>query len=160
MADRKNNISPSPEQAVASVGHVSCVLRDMTKRKCELQSLVTVLPPCKKPLPSKRCTPDVVQIFPVRKRKLEPESAPPEEECERVLPPFPATTSSPPPCKKMRGAENSHSQELQYKCQNDEAFPEYNSFQYWRTPLPDIDFSELSDTLCGAATSEIQEMDS
>ncbi|XP_040212144.1 uncharacterized protein C9orf40 homolog [Rana temporaria] len=128
----------------------------MTKRKCELQSLVTVLPPCKKQLSSRRCTPDVLQVFPVRKRKLEPESGPPVEGCERVLPPCPP--SSPPPCKKLREAENMHSQEPLYKCQNDEAFPEYNSFRYWRSPLPDIDFSELSER-CGAATSDTQEMD-
>ncbi|XP_077331052.1 uncharacterized protein C9orf40 homolog [Lithobates pipiens] len=128
----------------------------MTKRKCELQSLVSVLPPCKKPLSSRRCTPDVFHVFPVRKRKLEPESGPPLEECEKVLPPCPP--SSPPACKKLRGAESPPRKE-HYKCQNDEAFPEYNSFQYWRTPLPDIDFSEIPDECCGAATSDTQEMD-
>ncbi|KAM5194382.1 uncharacterized protein C9orf40 homolog [Mantella aurantiaca] len=135
---------------------------DMTKRKCELQSLVTVLPPCKKPLCSQRCSTDT----PGRKRKLAPESGPsveditPSPECERVLPSSPAHASPSPPCKKLRATECPQTPLPQYKCQKDEAFQEYNSFQYWRNPLPDIDFSELSDELCGVATSDIQEMDS
>nr|DBA28049.1 TPA: hypothetical protein GDO54_008463 [Pyxicephalus adspersus] len=129
------------------------------KRKCEAQPIVTVLPPSKRTLYSKRCNPDIVQVTLVRKRKMEPEKGPPvqviartSESCEKVLTAFPAATSSPPPCKKLRAEESPEWQHSQYKCQKDEAFPEYNSFQYWKTPLPDIDFSELSGKLCGVST--------
>lgn len=50
--------------------------------------------------------------------------------------------------------------------QKDEAFLEYSSFHFWRTPLPDLDFSELVDEACdgdkqavSTGTDVLEEMD-
>ncbi|XP_073508906.1 uncharacterized protein C9orf40 homolog [Phyllobates terribilis] len=131
----------------------------MAKRKCE-QPLVALLPPCKRPLSelpvySRHCT---MQVSAKRKSRQEPEAIP-YPECER--PP------SHPSSKKLRPAESQGTTAAaDFQCQKDEAFREYNSFQYWRTPLPDIDFSELVDGTCdgdkqslSAGTEVLEEMD-
>ncbi|XP_068092627.1 uncharacterized protein C9orf40 homolog [Hyperolius riggenbachi] len=151
------------------------------KRKCEAQLLAPVLPPCKRalrepPAATTTCySPDTGRLM---KRKLEPECAAlvdtviSSPECERKLrtaEDIPAeTASSPYPCKKRRmTAQSLERGTPDFQCQKDEAFPEYNSFQYWRTPLPDIDFSEIAVEPCEGTTKDItpvkdvlEEMDS
>ncbi|KAM4052744.1 uncharacterized protein C9orf40 homolog [Anomaloglossus baeobatrachus] len=137
----------------------------MAKRKCE-QPLVALLPPCKRPVYSRHCTSHTMQVSPKGKRKLEPETIP-SPECDRTPPQDGAPAAAQPSCKKPRPAE-SHGAiaDTAYQCQKDEAFSEYNSFHFWRTPLPDIDFSELVDGVCdgdkqttSAGTDVLEEMD-
>ncbi|KAM3936980.1 uncharacterized protein C9orf40 homolog [Leptodactylus fuscus] len=143
----------------------------MAKRKCE-QPLIALLPPCKRPLSElavcpRRCMPHTVQVSPKKKRKLEPEVIP-AAECERLQAPSEcATTEVHPPSKKLRLAESQGTKASpDFQCQKDEAFREYNSFHFWRTPLPDIDFSELADGSCdsdrqvtSSGTEVLEEMD-
>ncbi|XP_075067092.1 uncharacterized protein C9orf40 homolog [Mixophyes fleayi] len=126
----------------------------MSKRKVEQQPLGTLLPPCKRRVwePSqwsRHCTPEDVHIAPRQKRKLEPRSAPSVEtisspECERLTQEDRPAASSHPPCKKPRVSQSNDATAVEFRCQKDEAFCEFNSFHYWRTPLPDVDFSDIA----------------
>ncbi|KAM4810340.1 uncharacterized protein C9orf40 homolog [Rhinophrynus dorsalis] len=125
----------------------------MAKRKAE-QQLVTLSPPCKKrssdvPSSPTQCPPQALHISPKRKRKLDPDSAPRLAATilslgEKSHDDGDPEITSHVPCKKQRVAEGQSSKAPVYKCQNDEAFREFNSFEYWRPPLPEVDFSEIS----------------
>ncbi|XP_073399859.1 uncharacterized protein C9orf40 homolog [Dendrobates tinctorius] len=137
----------------------------MAKRKCE-QLRIAVLPPCKRPLCElpvypRHWPPHTMQVSAKRKRKPE---AMPSPECERPPLREGSTDASHPASKKLRPAENHGATD--YQCQKDEAFREYNSFHFWRPPLPDVDFSELVDGTCdgdkqssSAGTETLEEMD-
>ncbi|OCU01116.1 uncharacterized protein LOC108714527 [Xenopus laevis] len=120
----------------------------MAKRKAE-HHVATLAPPCKMhagELSSYQYEPSSDPLTPRRKRKLGVDvcvdvilparcnSKTPEQE---TLP----AAQPPVPCKKQRVMESKSTNE--YKCQNDDDFKEYNSFNYWRTPLPEIDLSEI-----------------
>ncbi|KAG8595788.1 hypothetical protein GDO81_001634 [Engystomops pustulosus] len=139
----------------------------MAKRKCE-QPLIALLPACKRPLRelsvySRPCTPHTLQGAPKRKRRPEPSP-------QRESPPLPPHTEdtaaqSHPPSKKPKLSPGTTASP-DYQCQKDEEFNEYNTFHFWRTPLPDIDLSEL-DGACDSdkqatstGTDVLEEMDS
>ncbi|CAJ0956107.1 unnamed protein product [Ranitomeya imitator] len=141
----------------------------MAKRKCE-QPLIAVLPPCKRPLCElppypRHCPPHAMQVSAKRKRKPEPEAIP-SPDCGRPPPRDGTPDPSHPSSKKPRPAENQCTTAAAYQCQKDEAFREYNSFHFWRSPLPDVDFSELVAGTCdgdkqpsSAGTEALEEMD-
>ncbi|KAE8633112.1 hypothetical protein XENTR_v10001785 [Xenopus tropicalis] len=117
----------------------------MAKRKAEHQ-VATLPPPCKMlawEISSFQYEPSNSPSTPRRKRKLEVDA------CLDVIQ-SPSCNKSPEivpdsqpslPCKKQRVME---SKSKEYKCQSDDDFKEFNSFNYWRTPLPEIDLSEIN----------------
>ncbi|XP_075454466.1 uncharacterized protein C9orf40 homolog [Ascaphus truei] len=128
----------------------------MAKRKAELQ-LVTPhlafkrLAPDLPPSPTQRA-PQVVQLTPRRKRKLSPDTTVPLGEtpsplCDRS-PEEDNPTASSTPCKKQRAAESQQNKSPVYKCQSKDDLSQFNSFQYWRNPLPEVDLSEITGETC------------
>ncbi|KAG9486780.1 hypothetical protein GDO78_006919 [Eleutherodactylus coqui] len=133
----------------------------MAKRKCE-PPLLALLPPCKRPqceLPSRSCAPPSLQGAAKRRRKAE---LVPSTDRERRPHTDGPAAASPPPSKKSRVSPDSGAA---FQCQKDEAFQEYNAFHFWRTPLPDLDFSELVDgagddrAAMSTGTDALEEMD-
>ncbi|KAM4710572.1 uncharacterized protein O3C94_000467 [Discoglossus pictus] len=124
----------------------------MAKRKAEHQ-LVTIEEPCKRrawDIPASLS--DLHTEHPTSKRKLEPDSEDlPTPECKR------ASREETPhtPCKRQRMKEPSiqckrqREEESSTQCkrqdENDNDLSEYNSFQYWRVPLPKVDLSEITE---------------
>ncbi|KAG8455257.1 hypothetical protein GDO86_001453 [Hymenochirus boettgeri] len=114
----------------------------MAKRRAE-QQVDTVPPPCKKLAwgVSIQCGQKASYFPPRRKRTLTPDPEGPE-----LTSPLAANKDHPredrpaihPPIPRKKG----RSSEITF--QNDEEFKEFNSFNYWRTPLPEIDLSEIT----------------
>ncbi|KAM8962205.1 uncharacterized protein C9orf40 homolog [Pelodytes ibericus] len=119
----------------------------MAKRKIE-QHLVTLHPPCKKAaceLPPSHSPPQC--LAPKRKRKLDHDSSTVPEvtqssPCRRVIPEDNTTSR-----KKTKLAETQPSK-APYKCEVDEDFREFNSYEFWKAPLPEVDFSEIEFESC------------
>ncbi|XP_053312669.1 uncharacterized protein C9orf40 homolog [Spea bombifrons] len=126
----------------------------MAKRKLE-QQLVTFHPPCKKSAyESNLCAPQSTHIAPRRKRKLDSD---PDGVSEVTTPSVPCETparerspegSVPVSSKKKRLEESRSVKAAVYKYQDDEKFSEFNTFQFWKTPLPQVDLSEIAAGTC------------
>ncbi|XP_063313266.1 uncharacterized protein C9orf40 homolog [Pelobates fuscus] len=116
----------------------------MAKRNLEQHPVTLRCPPCKKracelPPLSDELPPHGTRLG--AKRKLESDPG------VQLLTPSPCASPADctlPPSKKPRAAQTEGDKAPVYKCQDDENFREYNSYQFWKTPLPDIDFSEIT----------------